>query len=89
MCETQWFLLEQGTEVQDQDTSDGRTERGNPLGASVKIMTRGRTKVANSHEKLLQKDHYRAMIPVVVESTRSRDSLHQETWRRRMKLAPT
>ena len=66
MGEIRWSLLEQGTEVQDQDASEGRTKRGNPLGSSVKIMTRGRTKVANSHEKLLQKDHYRAMIPVVV-----------------------
>ena len=66
MCETRCTLVKQGTEVQNQDSSDGRTKRGDPLRMSVKIMTGGRTKVANSHEKLLQKDRHRAVIPVVV-----------------------
>ena len=66
MCETSCSLLEQGTEVQNQDSSDGRTKRGDPLRMSVKIITEGRTKVANSHEKLLQKERHRAVIPVVV-----------------------
>ena len=66
MCESSCSPLERSTEVQNQDSSDRRTKRGDQLKMSVKIMTRRPAKVAYSHEQLLQEDHHWAVIPVVV-----------------------